>query len=218
MSLFELKDIKMEYFTGYRSVLALNGIDITFEKGINVIYGKSGSGKSTLLHVMAGFEKPTSGKVLYEGDDVYSELELRSLHSKEFGFVFQAFNLIEQFSVEENISIPMRFAGNKDRSYMNGLAERLDIKEFLNRYPASLSGGEQQRVAIARALVNHPKVIFADEPTGNLDEENSNKVIELLIRLVREYDTSLFLVTHDMDLLRYADTTYRMIDGRIYKD
>ena len=215
MSLFELNNVKMHYSTGQRVINALNGINVSFEKGVNIIYGKSGSGKSTLLHVMAGFEEPTDGKVLYEGNDIYKELDLRQLHSSEFGFIFQAFNLIDQFSVEENICIPMRFAGNKDLNMFNRLKEILEIEDLMKRSPQSLSGGEQQRVAIARALVNHPRVIFADEPTGNLDEENSARVIKLILDLCREFDTTLFMVTHDMDLLEFADRRYRMIDGII---
>ena len=217
MSLFELTDVRMEYLTGHSSVNALRKVTASFTEGINVIYGKSGSGKSTLLHVMAGFEKPTGGSIKYEGSSIYGELDLKDLHRKEFGFVFQSFNLINQFSVEENILLPARFAKNKDRKRYEELIERLGISQFVKRLPSTLSGGEQQRVAIARALVNGPKVIFADEPTGNLDSENSKTVTDMLLSLCRDYGASLFMVTHDLDMLNLADRTYNMIDGTIHE-
>jgi ABC-type lipoprotein export system ATPase subunit len=218
MSLFELTDVRMEYLTGHSSVNALRKVTVSFTEGINVIYGKSGSGKSTLLHVMAGFEKPTGGSIKYEGSSIYGELDLKDLHRKEFGFVFQSFNLINQFSVEENILLPARFAKNKDRKRYEELIERLGISQFVKRLPSTLSGGEQQRVAIARALVNGPKVIFADEPTGNLDSENSKTVTDMLLSLCRDYGASLFMVTHDLDMLNLADRTYNMIDGTIHEE
>lgn len=131
--------------------------------------------------------------------------------------MFQAYNLIQEFSVEDNITLPLRFDKNKDRETFREVVEALGLKDKLKRRPMALSGGEQQRVAIARAVVNRPKIIFADEPTGNLDEENGRMVLELLMELCRRYGASLIMVTHDLDLLQYAQHTYQMRDGYIEK-
>jgi len=218
MSLIRLEGCE-KVFTqgGGRRVEAVRPTTAQFERGIHFIFGKSGSGKSTLLHMMAGLEKPTSGEIFYDDRSLYSDADLAKIHCHDFGFVFQAYNLIQEFSVEDNIILPLRFDRNKDREGFKEIVSELGIKNKLSYRPMQLSGGEQQRVAIARALVNHPKIIFADEPTGNLDEENSMLVLELLMRLCRKYEATLVMVTHDLDLLRYAEHTYQMRDGVLHK-
>jgi putative ABC transport system ATP-binding protein len=198
-------------------VYAVRSTTAQFEQGIHFIFGKSGSGKSTLLHMMAGLEKPTSGEIYYDDLSLYQDADLAKIHCHDFGFVFQAYNLIQEFTVEDNIILPLRFDRNKDREGFKEIVHELGIEDKLSYRPMQLSGGEQQRVAIARALVNHPKIIFADEPTGNLDEENSTMVLELLMKLCKKYEATLVMVTHDLDLLRYAEHTYQMRNGVLYK-
>lgn len=215
MSLIRLEECGKIFRQGSKQVEAVCPTTIEFETGIHFVFGKSGSGKSTLLHMMAGLEEPTSGKVFYQDKSVYEEQDLAKLHCHDFGFVFQAYNLIQEFTVEDNITLPLRFDKNKDRSTFKEVVEALELGDKLKRRPMALSGGEQQRVAIARALVNRPNVIFADEPTGNLDEENGRIVLELLMELCSRYGASLIMVTHDLDLLRYAEHTYQMRDGTL---
>ena len=217
MCLLRLEQCGKEFRQGSTRVEAVRPVSMEFEEGIHFIYGKSGSGKSTLLHMMAGLEQPTKGDVFYEGKSIYQDCDLAKLHCHDFGFVFQAYNLIQEFSVEDNITLPLRFDKNKDRETFREVVEALGLKDKLKRRPMALSGGEQQRVAIARAVVNRPKIIFADEPTGNLDEENGRMVLELLMELCRRYGASLIMVTHDLDLLHYAQHTYQMRDGYIEK-
>ncbi len=218
MSILKLEGVTKTFKMGSNRNDAVHNITWEFDEGLNFIYGKSGSGKTTLLHTMAGFEKPTKGKVIYEGKSVYDDFDMSKLHCHDFGFVFQTYNLIPEFNVKDNIMLPMKFDKNKDHSIYDEIIKILGIDDKLRRYPSTLSGGEQQRVAIARAIVNRPKIIFADEPTGNLDENNGRIVIEFLTELCRKYSLSLFLVTHDMDLLKYADFIYQMKDGVLEKE
>ena len=217
MSIITLEQCGKIFRQGSQQIEAVCPIDMSFEQGIHFIYGKSGSGKSTLLHMMAGLEEPTGGRVIYDGQSLYDRDDLSKLYCRDFGFVFQAYNLIQEFTVEDNITLPLRFDKQKDRTTFREVVEELGIADKLKRRPMSLSGGEQQRVAIARAVVNRPKVIFADEPTGNLDEENGKAVLELLLSQCRKYGATLIMVTHDMDLLQYAEHIYQMRDGRLYK-
>jgi putative ABC transport system ATP-binding protein len=198
-------------------VEAVKDVDIEFEKGINIIMGKSGSGKSTLLHMLASLLTPSKGKVIYDGLDLYGEADLESVRRYDFGFVYQSFNLIREISARDNILLPNYVIKQKDRRHFNELAESLDIKKIMKQMPDTLSGGEAQRVAIARALINKPKIIFADEPTGNLDEKNRYAVMELLVSMCKKYEASLIMVTHDRDLLQYADDVFFMKDGRLGK-
>ena len=217
MSIITLEQCGKIFRQGSQQIEAVCPTDTSFEQGIHFIYGKSGSGKSTLLHMMAGLEEPTGGRVMYDGQSLYDRDDLSKLYCRDFGFVFQAYNLIQEFTVEDNITLPLRFDKQKDRTTFREVVEELGIADKLKRRPMSLSGGEQQRVAIARAVVNRPKVIFADEPTGNLDEENGKAVLELLLSQCRKYGATLIMVTHDMDLLQYAEHIYQMRDGRLYK-
>ena len=216
--LIGLKECGKTFGSGTASVEALKKTTMTFAKGYNFIYGKSGSGKSTLLNVLASLEKPTTGEVIYKGHSLYDYYDIPSLRRNEFGFVFQSYNLIEDFNVWDNIILPLRFEGSKDYEVLDKIIQPLGLEDKLKRYPKTLSGGEQQRVAIARALVAKPKIVFADEPTGNLDAKNSETVIRLLIDMCKEFGASLFVVTHDMELLRYADYIYNIIDGNIHQE
>ncbi len=199
------------------NVQAVKGATLSFEAGTHIIMGKSGSGKSTLLHILGGLEKPTEGKVLYEGEDIYRELDMEALRREHFGFIFQAYNLIPEINVRDNILMPAYIAGKKRQARLDELVDALDIRNKLKQMPETLSGGEQQRVAIARALINSPRIIFADEPTGNLDEENRETVMEMLAESCRRYGATLIMVTHDSDQLKYAEHSYYMKDGVIQK-
>lgn len=199
------------------NVQAVKGATLSFEAGTHIIMGKSGSGKSTLLHILGGLEKPTEGKVLYEGEDIYRNLDMEALRREHFGFIFQAYNLIPEINVRDNILMPAYIAGKKQRERFDELVDALDIRNKLKQMPETLSGGEQQRVAIARALINSPRIIFADEPTGNLDEENREAVMEMLAESCRRYGATLIMVTHDSDQLKYAEHSYYMKDGVIQK-
>ena len=199
------------------NVQAVKGATLSFEAGTHIIMGKSGSGKSTLLHILGGLEKPSEGRVLYEGEDIYRDLDMEALRREHFGFIFQAYNLIPEINVRDNILMPAYIAGKKQRERFDELVDALDIRNKLKQMPETLSGGEQQRVAIARALINSPRIIFADEPTGNLDEENREAVMEMLAESCRRYGATLIMVTHDSDQLKYAEHSYYMKDGVIQK-
>ena len=199
------------------NVQAVKGATLSFEAGTHIIMGKSGSGKSTLLHILGGLEKPSEGRVLYEGEDIYRTLDMEALRREHFGFIFQAYNLIPEINVRDNILMPAYIAGKKQRERFDELVDALDIRNKLKQMPETLSGGEQQRVAIARALINSPRIIFADEPTGNLDEENRETVMEMLAESCRRYGATLIMVTHDSDQLKYAEHSYYMKDGVIQK-
>ena len=188
---------------------------MTTQKGEFVaILGRSGSGKSTLLNILAGLDKPTEGKVYLDGTDIFhlSEEKRTLLRREKIGFVFQAYELLHTLTVTENIRLPEL---TKDADYVGELLDALKIRQYEKSYPDQLSGGEQQRTAIARALVNHPPILFADEPTGNLDSRTERVVIDLLKSLAAKYGTSILLVTHNEELVRDADRVIRLEDGEI---
>lgn len=197
----------------------LKGIDLEFEAGsINLIYGKSGSGKTTLLNLLAGLDKGTNGDVIFQ-DKKYTnmkESELAKLRGLYYGFVFQAYHLIPRINVEENILCPAYVNGKKfDSTYYNYLVEELGIKGLLNKRPYELSGGEQQRVSIARAMLLKPKIVFADEPTGNLDSTNTTIITSLFQTLNEEYNTTFIIVTHEENLIKQCDQVIRLKDGEV---
>lgn len=203
----------------YRNVHALRGLSLEIQQGEFVsIMGKSGCGKSTLLHCMSGIMKPTSGDIIFDDQSLFSLTSDKraKVRRESMGFVFQFFHLIPELTVRENILLPVKVNRLKlDEKHYERLLKDLELLEFVDRLPSTLSGGQQQRVAIARALIHKPAIVFADEPTGNLDEDSSNEVIELLKSLQKQYDLTLVLVTHDRDVASFADRIVRMRDGRI---
>lgn len=203
----------------YRNVHALRGLSLEIQQGEFVsIMGKSGCGKSTLLHCMSGIMKPTSGDIIFDDQSLFSLTSDKraKVRRESMGFVFQFFHLIPELTVRENILLPVKVNRLKlDEKHYERLLKDLELLEFVGRLPSTLSGGQQQRVAIARALIHKPAIVFADEPTGNLDEDSSKEVIELLKSLQKQYDLTLVLVTHDRDVASFADRIVRMRDGRI---
>ena len=207
------------YGSGEAAVTALDGVDIAFGTGrFAAVMGASGSGKSTLLHVLAGLDRPTSGTVVVDGTDLGSldERHLTRLRRDKVGFVFQAFNLLPVLDAEENILLPLSLAHERvDRDWFDELVGTMGIGDRLKHRPAQLSGGQQQRVAVARALISRPAVIFADEPTGNLDSRASDDVLTLLRQAVDELEQTVVMVTHDAHAASYAHDLVVLADGRV---
>ena len=222
MELLKTTYLTKTYGVGEASVKALKSTDLVIEKGeFTAIVGPSGSGKSTLLHLLAGLDEPSAGHVYINGSDIYtmSEKELSRFRRRNIGFIFQFFNLIPILSVEENIKLPLLMDGKKvDEDYINELMETLDIKNRKTHLPGEISGGQQQRVSIARALANKPSIIFADEPTGNLDSKNSKEVLELLTMSVKKYNQTLVMITHDPQVAACADRIITIADGEVVED
>lgn len=222
MNILDIKNLKRYYGTKDNITKAVDGISISIQKStFTAIVGTSGSGKSTLLHCMAGLDKPTSGEVIFGGKEIYSmnDDELSKLRRQKFGFIFQSFNLIPVLNVYDNILLPIQLDGKKvDHSYIERLTKSVGIYDQLKKFPNELSGGQQQRVAIARALSNKPDIIFADEPTGNLDSKTTKEVMELLKNMVSEFGHTLVMITHDNDIARQADRIIDIKDGKIIND
>ena len=196
-------------------------MNFTIETGETVaIVGHSGSGKTTLLGLLAGLDRPTTGAVLLEGTELgtLSEDERARLRRERIGFVFQAFQLIPTLTARENVEVPLELRGTPDPARARALLERVGLGGRGHHYPAQLSGGEQQRVAIARAFIHAPRILFADEPTGNLDRATGNRIVDLLFELNREQGTTLVLVTHDPDLATRAGRVIRLEDGAVVAD
>ena len=215
MEVLRAENISRIYCQNAVSLQALHRVSVTIQKGKFVaILGRSGSGKSTLLNILAGLDKPSEGKVYIDGTDIFhlSEEKRTLLRREKIGFVFQAYELLYSLTVTENIRLP-ELEANAD--YVGELLEALGIRQYETCYPDQLSGGEQQRVAIARALINHPPILFADEPTGNLDSKTERIVIDLLKNLAEKYGTSILMVTHNEDLVKDADRVIRLEDGEI---
>lgn len=223
-TIIKIQNLRKIYPIGRERVIALNGINLEIEKGqICCILGTSGSGKSTLLNQLAGLEKPTKGCVVINGTNIsqLSESKLAKFRQKNVGFVFQSYNLLAAYSAMENVAMPLMFRG-VGRRKRNKLALKMlkavGLGKRLHHKPAQMSGGQQQRVGIARAFVARPKIVFADEPTGNLDTKTTKEVMELMVNLCRKYNQTLVLVTHDRDLALYADRIITLIDGNIVDD
>lgn len=215
MEVLRAENISRIYCQNAVSLQALHRVSVTIQKGKFVaILGRSGSGKSTLLNILAGLDKPSEGKVYIDGTDIFhlGEEKRTLLRREKIGFVFQAYELLYSLTVTENIRLP-ELEANAD--YVGELLEALGIRQYETCYPDQLSGGEQQRVAIARALINHPPILFADEPTGNLDSKTERIVIDLLKNLAEKYGTSILMVTHNEDLVKDADRVIRLEDGEI---
>src|SRR3954449_2872057 len=215
-------DVTRRYGEGDAAVDALDGVTVGFPAGgFTAIMGPSGSGKSTLMHILAGLDRPTSGSVIVDGVELgaLDDKDLTDLRRDKVGFVFQAFNLLPVLNAEENILLPLRIAGRApDQEWVDRLIATIGIGDRLTHRPAELSGGQQQRVAIARALASQPAVVFADEPTGNLDSASSEEVLALLRRSVDEFGQTVVMVTHDPDAAAFADRVLDMEDGRIVSD
>lgn len=215
MEVLRAESISKIYCQNAVSLQALRSVSVTIQKGEFVaILGRSGSGKSTLLNILAGLDKPSEGKVYIDGTDIFhlSEEKRTLLRREKIGFVFQKYELLHALTVTENIRLPEL---TKDADYMRELLDTLEIRQYEKSYPDQLSGGEQQRVSIARALINHPPILFADEPTGNLDSKTERTVIDLLKNLAEKYGTSILMVTHNEDLVKDADRVIRLEDGEI---
>ncbi|MFR6016772.1 MAG: ABC transporter ATP-binding protein [Paraclostridium sordellii] len=214
-----VNNIKKIYGKGENAVKALDGINLEIEsKKFTAIVGESGSGKSTLLHCMAGLDKPTEGTVYLENQDIYklNDDKLSKIRVEEFGFVFQSFNLIPVVNVYENIVLPVSIDHNKiDKNYIDDIIKKLGLENQIKKFPNELSGGQQQRVAIARALSNKPSIIFADEPTGNLDSKTSKEVMDMLCMSVKEFNQTLVMITHNDDIANMADTVITINDGKV---
>lgn len=217
--LLSCDNISKTYESSRIRTKVLKQVNIKFKKGsINLIYGKAGSGKTTLLNILAGLDKASQGNVYYLGKRYgsMSESELAKLRGQNFGFVFQAYHLIPRISIEENILCPSYINGKQyDKEYYHFLIEILGIEKLLKKMPYELSGGEQQRVAIARAMLLKPKIVFADEPTGNLDTENTKVITELFQKLNKEYKTTFIIVTHEENLIGHCEQIIRLRDGEI---
>ena len=216
------RDVTRRYGAGDTAVDALRGISLDIAKGkLTAVMGPSGSGKSTLMHILAGLDKPTSGTVAIDGTEVTTlgDNDLTRLRRRHIGFVFQFFNLLPMLSAEENVLLPLSIAGEKvDRDWFSELIGKVGLADRLKHRPAELSGGQQQRVAIGRALVSRPTVVFADEPTGNLDSTTGGEILELLRDSVDSYGQTTVMVTHEARAAAIADRILFLADGRIVKD
>lgn len=212
-----VNDVSKIYGTNENKVVALDHAAMSIHGGDFIsIMGPSGSGKSTLLHIISGLDTPTSGNVLYDGADIHngSDKALSAFRRKKMGFIFQQFNLLPVLSARENIMMPLLLDRRQpDEDYLRELAEFLGIGTRLNHLPHELSGGQQQRVAIARALAAQPDIIFADEPTGNLDSKSGSEVMELLKNVQRKMDKTLVVITHDNRIAKMADRQFVIVDG-----
>jgi putative ABC transport system ATP-binding protein len=221
-SIVTARDVRRRYGEGAAAVDALAGVTVDFERGrYSAIMGPSGSGKSTLMHILAGLDRPTSGSVLLDGSEI-TELDdgdLTKLRRDKLGFIFQFFNLIPVLTARENIVLPLSIAGREaEPAYLQQLVETVGLQDRLTHRPAEMSGGEQQRVAVARALVSRPAVVFADEPTGNLDSKASEEVLRMLRRSVDELGQTVVMVTHDPEAASYADRLIVLRDGLVVHD
>lgn len=222
MSIIECTNLTKEYLSGDNVVRAVDNITVGFEQGeFCAITGPSGSGKSTFLHVLSSLENPTSGYVTYGEQKMsdYNDNQLSILRRRRFGFVFQAYNLVQELTGYENILLPVMLDKKKpDEEYLKRIIKMLGIEERLEHLPSALSGGQQQRIAIARALANKPSILFADEPTGNLDGKSGREVLSLLKYAGKEFGVSLILVTHDLHVAEQAERIITIEDGKIVKD
>ena len=215
-------ELRRVYGEGETAVHALRGITTGFPSGqFAAIMGPSGSGKSTLMHLLAGLDRPTAGSVVVDGSELANldDKALTRLRRDRLGFVFQAFNLVPVLTAEENILLPLTLAGKKpDREWLRKLIAAVGLGDRLDHRPSELSGGQQQRVAVARALIHRPAVVFADEPTGNLDSKSSDEVLALLRQAVDEFDQTVVMVTHDAHAASVADRIVVLNDGQIVHD
>ena len=220
-TVIKVEDLYKIYRVGESKVRALNGVSFTIEKGeFCAIVGTSGSGKSTLLNMLAGLEKPTKGEIVIAGEhmETKNENQLVKFRREHIGFIFQSFNLLPAMNALENVAMPLTFQGmakDKRLKMAEEVLELVGLSKHQNHKPTQMSGGQQQRVGIARALVVQPEIIFADEPTGNLDSKTSAEVMTLIKKIIREKNQTLVMVTHDDHLASFADRIFRISDGKI---
>ena len=218
----EAKEITRRYGEGDTAVDALRGCSIDVRRGeLSAVMGPSGSGKSTLMHILAGLDRPTSGAVSIDGTDITAlgDAELTKLRRKHIGFIFQFFNLLPMLTAEENIVLPLELAGGKiDKAWVDEVIKKIGLDDRRGHRPSELSGGQQQRVAIARALISKPTVVFADEPTGNLDSSTSAEILEILRDSVTTYGQTTVMVTHDANAAAIADRVLFLADGCIVRE
>ena len=222
MKILEIKNLCKEYGKGETKVDALKNVSFDVEQGEFVaIVGPSGSGKSTLFHILGGVDTPTSGEVIISGTDIgkLNENNLAIFRRRHIGLIYQFYNLIPILNVEENMTLPILLDGKKpDKKLLKDLVEKLGLKDRIKHLPNQLSGGQQQRVSIGRALINHPALLLADEPTGNLDSKNSKEIISLLRKFNRENNQTVIIITHDERIALSADRVITIEDGQITKD
>ena len=222
MEILKVENLRKEYGEGNSKVVALDGVDLTIERGEFVaIVGPSGSGKSTLLHIIGGVDSPDDGKVYIDGNDIskYSSKELAYFRRRKVGLIYQFYNLIPNLTVRHNIELPLKLDKRKtNRDEFSDIVKKLGIESKLNSFPSELSGGQQQRVAIARSLIYSPSLVLADEPTGNLDRENSREIIEILKYFNRTLKQTIIVITHDESIALEAERVITIVDGKIVGD
>ena len=222
--IIEVKNLRKEYPVLDETVVALERVNLAIPQGqICCIYGESGSGKSTLLNQLAGMEKPTKGGVRITGVSIsrLDERQLAEFRQKHLGFVFQSYNLLPNLNAIENVAMPLMFRGvpkRKRETIARAMLKRVGLGKRMNHYPTQMSGGQQQRVGIARAFVTRPQVVFADEPTGNLDSKTNTEVMDMICSFARDFNQTIVLVTHDDNMAQYADRIVTLLDGRIIGD
>jgi putative ABC transport system ATP-binding protein len=218
----EARDLRRQYGEGTTAVEALRGVDIDVKSGeLVAVMGPSGSGKSTLMHILAGLDRPTSGTVTVAGTEISNldDKRLTMLRRKHIGFVFQFFNLLPMLTAEENVTLPLSIAGEKpDQAWLDELLTKMGLEQRRDHRPSELSGGQQQRVAIARSLVTHPTILFADEPTGNLDSKTSGEILDLVRSSTDSYGQTTVMVTHEARAAAIADRILFLEDGLIVKE
>lgn len=222
MEILRVSNLRKEYGKGEAKVHALDGVNLIIEKGDFVaITGASGSGKSTLMHLIGGVDRPTDGKVYIDNAEIYelNDEKLAIFRRRQVGIIYQFYNLIPVLTARENILLPIELDNSKvDESYFKDIVNILGLEDRLDYLPNQLSGGQQQRVSVGRAMINHPSIILADEPTGNLDSENSKEIMDLLLKANREYNQTILMITHDERLALKAGRVIRMKDGQIVSD
>lgn len=221
MKLLKVNSLTKTYQKNNKIINAVDNVSFEISKGSFVaITGESGSGKSTLLHMLGGLEHPTSGEIILDNTNIYSfnDDQLTIFRRRQIGMVYQFYNLIPTLNVKENILLPILLDRKEvNQSYFNQIVSSLHIEDELNSYPNNLSGGQQQRVTLARALIHNPTLLLCDEPTGNLDSSNAHEIADLLKLISKKYDTTIIMITHDMNIAMQADEIYLMEDGKITK-
>lgn len=219
--IIKVKDLRKEYIMGKEKVVALNNVNLEIDKGeICCLLGSSGSGKSTLLNMLAGLERPTRGEIILNNKKItkFSEDQLAAFRQRHVGFVFQSYNLIPTLTALENVALPLVFQGlskkERDKKAIEML-KAVGLGERINHKPKEMSGGQQQRVSIARAFINKPKILFADEPTGNLDTKTTIEIMDMITSIAKEYNQTLIIVSHDLEIADYATKIITLKDGDI---